>query len=169
MLFRGSTTPESSRSTLSTTGPDVVMEEEIEEKITVTYDSMNDPQVVSSCEQGPTPEEALVQLLLSNQPQPRPVQETSTHPTTGSGDAGELRMDSEMKEAVEGLMLSTEMTHQLGPPPGTLPNLEGHAATTTQTDLNKLRRPDGRSRQLSQAWRDTADYERQKAQLEKES
>ena len=43
------------------------------------------------------------------------------------------------------------------------------AASATQGDLNKLRRPDGHSRQLNRAWRDTAEYERQKGEMEKRS
>ena len=60
------------------------------------------------------------------------------------------------------------MSGRLGPVPGALPNLAQQAATpTTQEDLNKLRKSDGRSRQLNKTWKDTAEYERQKGEMEK--
>ena len=43
------------------------------------------------------------------------------------------------------------------------------ATFTTQGDLDKLRGADGRSRQLSKAWRDTAEYKRQKGEMERKS
>ena len=75
-----------------------------------------------------------------------------------------------MKEAFDGMTLSAQLTQQLGPSPGTLPNLKKNATTAaTQKDLDKLRRPDGHSHQLNGAWRDTAEYERQIGELERKS
>ena len=69
---------------------------------------------------------------------------------------------------MEGLMLGTVLSQWLGPPPETHLDVEHPAKeASTQQDLNKLRRPDRHSRQLNRAWRDTAEYERQKGELEK--
>ena len=76
------------------------------------------------------------------------------------------------------LSLSAPLSARLGPVPAALPNLTQQAAASTtsttatsmtQEDLDKLRRPDGRSRRLNRAWRDTAEYERQKGEMEKRS
>ena len=73
-----------------------------------------------------------------------------------------------MWESMEGLSLGAVLSQWLGPPPETQPDVEHSAEeASTQQDLNKLRRPDGRSCQLNRAWRDTAEYERQKGELEK--
>ena len=65
-----------------------------------------------------------------------------------------------MSESMEGLLLGAVLSQWLGPPPETQPDVEHSAEeASTQQDLNKLRRPDGRSRQLNWAWRDTAEYE----------
>ena len=73
-----------------------------------------------------------------------------------------------MRESMEGLSLGAVLSQQLGPPPEAQPNVEHSTEeASTQQDLNKLRRPDGRSRQLNRAWWDTAEYERQKGELEK--
>ena len=75
-----------------------------------------------------------------------------------------------MKEAMGELSLSAQMSERLGPAPDALPNLAEHATTSaTQGDLNRLRRSDGRSRRLNKAWGDTAEYERQKGELERHS
>ena len=61
---------------------------------------------------------------------------------------------------MEGLSLGAVLSQQLGPPPEAQPDMEHSTKeASTQQDLNKLWRPDGRSRQLNRAWRDTAKYE----------
>ena len=77
-----------------------------------------------------------------------------------------------MKEKMGDLSLSAELAGRLGPAPEALPNLAQQAvapAPATQGDLDKLRRPDGRSRPLNRAWKDTAEYERQKGLMEERS
>ena len=143
-------------------GPDVVVEEEI----TIIYDSSNDP--TAACHQ---PEmsavELLADILQSSAAQSRVPEELPTRRSTSGGDSGNLSTDSEMKEALGGLSLSAQLAGRLGPAPRALPNLmQQAAASTTQEDLNKLRKPDGRSRQLNQAWKDTAEYEKQKGEME---
>ena len=67
-----------------------------------------------------------------------------------------------------GLVAGRSMSQWLGPPPETQPDVEHSTEeASTQQDLNKLRRPNGRSHQLNRAWWDTAEYERQKGELEK--
>ena len=54
-------------------------------------------------------------------------------------------------ESMEGLSLGTVLSQRLGPPPEAQPDVEHSAEEAlTQQDLNKLRRPDSRSRQLNQ-------------------
>ena len=65
-----------------------------------------------------------------------------------------------MRESMEGLSLGSVLSQRLGPPPEAQPDVEHSAEeASTQQDLNKLQRPDGRSHQLNRAWRDTAEYE----------
>ena len=105
-------------------------------------------------------------------------EELPSHCSASGGDSGNLSTDSEMKEVMGGLSLSAALSGQLGPAPAALPNLAQQAAASTtsttatsvtQGDLNKLRRPDGRSCWLNRAWWDTAEYERQKGEMEKRS
>ena len=143
-------------------GPDVVVEEEI----TIVYDSSNDPTV--ACHQ---PEmsaaELLADILQSSAAQLRVSEEPPTHRSMSGGDSGNLSTNSEMKEVLGGLSLSAQLAGRLGPVPGALPNLtQQAAASTTQEDLKKLWKPNGHSRQLNKAWKDTAEYEKQKGEME---
>ena len=148
--------------------PDVVVEQVTEEmadgEITCLYDSANDPTFCPARPSEPTPEEALAQLLTRGQVMTGSVREPPSH----REDEPECSMDSDMRESMEGLSLGAVLSQQLGPPPETQPDVEHSAEeASTQQDLNKLRRPDGHSRQLNRAWGDTAEYERQKGELEK--
>ena len=148
--------------------PDVVVEQVMEEmadgEITCLYDSANDPTFCPARPSEPTPEEALTQLLTRGQAMTGSVREPPSH----HEDEHECSTDSDMQESMEGLSLGAVLSQWLGPPPETQPDVEHSAEeASTQQDLNKLRRPDGRSRQLNRAWRDTAEYERQKGELEK--
>ena len=148
--------------------PDVVVEQVTEEtadgEITCLYDSAKDPTFCPAQPSEPTPEEALTHLLSRGQAMTGLVQE----PPIRREDEHECSTDSDMWESMEGLSLGTVLSQRLRPPPETQPDVEHSAEeVSTQQDLNKLRRPDGRSHQLNQAWRDTAEYERQKGELEK--
>ena len=148
--------------------PDVVVEQVTEEmadgEITCLYDSVNDPTFCPAQPSEPTPEEALAQLLTRGQAMTGSVQE----PPSRHEDEHECSMDSDMLESMEGLSLGAVLSQRLGPPPETQPDVEHSAGeASTQQDLNKLRGPDGRSRQLNWAWQDTAEYERQKGELER--
>ena len=148
--------------------PDVVVEQVTEEtadgEITCLYDSANDPTFCPAQPSEPTPEEALAQLLTRGQATTGSVRE----PPSRRDDEPECSMDSDMRESMEGLSLGAVLSQRLGPPPETQPDVEHSAEeASTQQDLIKLRRPDGSSRQLNRAWRDTAEYERQKGELEK--
>ena len=140
--------------------PDVVVEQVTEEtadgEITCLYDSANDPTFCPARPSEPTPEEALAQLLTRGQAMTGSVREPPSH----HEDDHECSTDSDMQESMEGLSLSAVLSQRLRPPPETQPDMEHSAEkASTQQDLNKLRRPDGRSRQLNWAWHDTAEYE----------
>ena len=148
--------------------PDVVVEQVTEEtadgEIMCLYDSANDPTFCPAQPSEPTPEEALTQLLTREQATTGSVRE----PPSRREDEPECSMDSDMRESMEGLSLGAVLSQWLGPPPETQPDVEHSAEeASTQQDLNKLRRPDGRSRQLNRAWQNTAEYERQKGELAK--
>ena len=120
------------------------------------YDHANDPTFCPARPSEPTPEEALAQLLTRGQATTGSVRE----PPSCREDEHECSTDSDMRESMEGLSLGAVLSQRLGPPPETQPDMEHSAEeTSTQQDLNKLRRPDGRSRQLNQACWDTAEYE----------
>ena len=140
--------------------PDVVVKQVTEEtadgEITCLYDSANDPTFCPAQPSEPTPEEALAQLLTRGQAMTGSVQEPPTH----REDEHECSTDSDMRESMEGLSLGAVLSQRLRPPPETQPDVElSTEEASTQRDLNKLRRPDGRSRQLNRAWWDTAEYE----------
>ena len=140
--------------------PNVVVEQVTEEtadgEITCLYDSANDPTFCPARPSEPTPEEALAQLLTREQVMTGSVREPPSH----HEDEPECSTDSDMQESMEGLSLGAVLSQRLGPPPETQPDVEHSAEeASTQQDLNKLRRPDGHSRQLNRAWRDTAEYE----------
>ena len=148
--------------------PDVVVKQVTEEtadgEITCLYDSANDPTFCQAQPSEPTPEEALAQLLTRGQAMTGSVREPPSH----HEDEPECSTDSDMRESMEGLSLGAVLSQWLGPPPETQPDLEHSTEeASTQQDLNKLRRPDGCSCQLNWAWRDTAEYKRQKGELEK--
>ena len=158
-------------------GPDVVVEEEIEEEIEMIYDSTNDP--TAACNQ---PEmsatESLADILKSSVTDAGDSEEPPSRRSVSGGDSGNLSTDSEMKEVMGELSLSAPLSRQLGPAPVALPNLaqQAMASTTlttatsaTQGDLNKLRSPDSFSHRLNRVWRDTAKCERQKGEMEKRS
>ena len=148
--------------------PDMVVEQVMEEtadgEITCLYDSANDPTFCPAQPSEPTPEEALTQLLTRGQATTGSVREPPSH----REDEHECSTDSDMWESMEGLSLGTLLSQRLRPPPETQLDVEHSAEeASTQQDLNKLWRPDARSRQLNRAWWDTAEYERQKGELEK--
>ena len=148
--------------------PDVVVEQVTEEtadgEITCLYDSANDPTFCPARPSEPTPEEALTQLLTRGQARTGSVRE----PPSRCENEHECSTDSDMRESMEGLSLGAVLSQWLGPPPETQPDVEHSAGeASTQQDLNKLQGPDGHSRQLNWAWRDTAEYERQKGELER--
>ena len=139
-------------------------EETADGEITCLYDSANDPTFCPARPSEPTPEEALAQLLTRGQAMPGSVWE----PPSRREDEHECSTDSDMWESMEGLSLGAVLSQRLGPPPETQPDVEHSAEeASTQQDLNKLQRPDGHSHQLNRAWWDTAEYERQKGELEK--
>ena len=154
-------------------GPDVIVEEEIE----MIYDSNHDPTAV--CHQSEmSAAESLADILKSSATKTGDPEEPPSRRSASGGDSGNLSTDSEMKEVMGELSLSAPLAARLGPAPAALPNLAQQAAasttsttatSTTQGDLDKLRRPDGRSHRLNRAWRDTAEYERQKGEMEKRS
>ena len=140
--------------------PDVVVEQVMVEtadgEIMCLYDSANDPTFCPAQPSEPTPEEALTQLLTRGQMMTGLVRE----PPSRREEEHEFSTDSDMRESMEGLSLGAVLLQWLGPPPEARPDVEHSAEeVSTQQDLNKLRRPDSRSRQLNRAWRDTAEYE----------
>ena len=140
--------------------PDVVVEQVTVEmadgEITCLYDSANDPTFCPARLSEPTPEEALAQLLTRGQTMTGSVWEPPSH----CEEEHECSTDSDMQESMEGLSLGAVLSQRLGPPPEAQPDVEPSAEeASTQQDLNKLRRPNGCSRQLNWAWRDTAKYE----------
>ena len=141
-----------------------VTEEMADGEITCLFDSANDPTFCPARPSEPTPEEALAQLLTRGQALTGSVRE----PPSRHEDEHECSTDSDMRESMEGLSLGAVLSQQLRPPPETQLDVEHSAEeASTQQDLNKLRRPNGRSRQLNRAWWDTAEYEWQKGELEK--
>ena len=148
--------------------PDMVVKQVTVEmadgEITCLYDSANDPTFCPARPSEPTPEEVLTQLLTRGQTMTGSVRE----PPSCREEEHECSTDSDMWESMEGLSLGAVLSQRLGPPPEAQPDMEHSAEkASTQQDLNKLRRPDCRSRQLNRAWRDTAEYEQQKGELEK--
>ena len=140
--------------------PDVVVEqvtvETADGEITCLYDSANDPTFCPAQPSEPTPEEALTQLLTRGQTMTGSVRE----PPGRHEEEHECSTDSDMRESMEGLSLGAVLSQQLGPPPEAQLDMEHSAEeASTQQDLNKLQRPDSRSRQLNRAWWDTAEYE----------
>ena len=140
--------------------PDVVVKQVTEEtadgEITCLYDSANDLTFCPARPSEPTPEEALAQLLTRGQATTGSVREPPSH----CEDEHECSTDSDMRESMEGLSLGAVLSQWLGPPLETQLDVEHSTEeASTQQDLNKLRRPDGRSRQLNWTWRDTAEYE----------
>ena len=133
-----------------------VMVEMADGEITCLYDSANDPTFCPAWPSEPTPEEALTQLLTRGQTMTGSVRE----PPSRREEEHECSTDSDMQESMEGLSLDAVLLQQLRPPPEAQPDVEHSAEeASTQQGLNKLRRPDGHSRQLNQAWWDTAKYE----------
>ena len=125
-------------------------------EIMCLYDSANDPTFCPARPSEPTPEEALAQLLTRGQMMTGSVWE----PPSRREEEHECSTDSDMRESMEGLSLGAVLSQRLGPPPEAQPDVEHSAEeASTQQDLNKLRRPDSRSRQLNRAWQDTAEYE----------
>ena len=125
-------------------------------EITCLYDSANDPTFCPARPSEPTPEEALAQLLTRGQTMTGSVQE----PPSRREEEHECSTDSDMRESMEGLSLGAVLSQWLGPPPEAQLDVEHSTEEAlTQQDLNKLRRPDSRSRQLNWAWQDTAEYE----------
>ena len=140
--------------------PDVVVEQVMVEtadgEITCLYDSANDPTFCPARPSEPTPEEALAQLLTRGQTTTGSVREPPSH----HEEEHECSTDSDMRESMEGLSLGAVLSQRLRPPPEAQPDVEHSAEeASTQQGLNKLQRPDGHSRQLNRAWRDTAEYE----------
>ena len=125
-------------------------------EITCLYDSANDPTFCPARLSEPTPEEALAQLLTRGQTMTGLVREPPSH----REEEHECSTDSDMRESMEGLSLGAVLSQWLGPPPEAQLDVEHSTEEAlTQQDLNKLRRPDSRSRQLNWAWQDTAEYE----------
>ena len=125
-------------------------------EITCLYDSANDPTFCPARPSEPTPEEALPQLLTRGQTTTGSVRESPSR----REEEHECSMDSDMRESMEGLSLGAVLLQRLEPPPEAQPDVEHSTEeASTQQGLNKLRRPDGHSRQLNWAWQDTAKYE----------
>ena len=148
--------------------PDMVVEqvtvETADGEITCLYDSANDPTFCPAQPSEPTPEEALAQLLTRGQTMTGSVRE----PPSRCQEEHECSTDSDMRESMEGLSLGAVLSQWLRPPPEAQLDVEHSAEeASTQQGLNKLRRPNGHSRQLNWAWWDTVEYERQKGELEK--
>ena len=111
---------------------------------------------------------------------PPPAPDTPCLTCTIQGEAsGEQSMDTEMTMAVVSLsllyptpaetVLLSEMAQHLGPPPGTLSNLEQNVQEK-QVDLNRLRDKSRRSRwDLGKVWLDMTDYEAQNHKVEEAS
>ena len=80
-------------------GPDVVVEEEIEEEIEMIYDSAHNP--MAACHQ---PEmsaaESLADILKSSVTDAGDPEEPPSHRSASGGDSGNLSTDSEMKEVM---------------------------------------------------------------------
>ena len=141
-----------------------VTEEMADGEIMCLYDSANDPTFCPARPSEPTPEEALTQLLTRGQATTGSVQEPPSH----REDEHECSTDSDMWESMEGLLLGAVLSQQLGPPPETQLDVEHSTEeASTQQDLNKLHRLNSHRPQLNRAWRDTAEYEQQKGELEK--
>ena len=120
---------------------------------------------------------------VAEAPPPTPDTPCLTCATQGEA-SGEQSTDTEMTMAAASLSLSyptpaetalsSEMTQHLGPPLGTLPNLEQNVhksvSPSKQVDLNCLRDKSGRSqRDLSKVWSDVTEYEVQKSKVEEAS
>ena len=159
------------------TGLDVIVEEEKEEEIEMVYDSTNDPTV--ACHQSEmSTTKSLADILKSSATETGNLEELPSRHSASGSDSGNLSTDSEMKEVMGELSLSAPLAARLGPAPAALPNLAQQATapvtpttatSATQSDLDKLRRPDSRSHRLNKAWWDTAEYERQKGEMERRS
>ena len=133
-----------------------MMVEMADGEITCLYDSANDPTFCPAQPSEPTPEEALAQLLTRGQTTTGSVRE----PPSCREEEHECSTDSDIRESMEGLSLGAVLSQRLRPSPEAQPDVEHSTEeVSTQQDLNKLRRPDGRSHQLNRAWWDTAEYE----------
>ena len=158
-----------------TTGPDVVIEEEIVE---VEDDGKEQDQAEEDEE---TTILSMIQAYqVADAPPPTPDTPCSTCATQGEASE-EQSMDTEMTTTVALLSLSypapadtalsSEMSQWLGPALGTLPNLEQNVqesvSPSKQVDLDCLRDKSGRSWQdLDKVWMDVKEYKEQKRKVE---
>ena len=133
---------------LETTSLDVIIEEEI---VKIKDDSNMQDQAEEDKESAIL---SMIQVCQeANTPPEAPDTPCLTCATPGEASTGQLSMDTEMMTAVASLSLSSpapveaalssEMSQQLGPAPGTLPNLEQNVQESTsplkQVDLDCLR------------------------------
>ena len=162
-----------------TTSPNVVIEEE--EVIKVEDE---DKEAEQDEENKETAILSMIQAYqVAEAPPLTPDTPCSTCATQGEASR-EQSTDTKMTTAVVSLSLSyptpaemalsSEMTQHLGPPPGTLPNLEQNfqesVSPSKQVDLNCLRDKSGRSRlDLGKVWSDVTEYEAQKSKVEEAS
>ena len=161
------------------TGPDVVIEEE---EVIEVEDEGREPEQAEEDE-----ETTFLSMKQAYQVAEAPPSTPDTPCSTCAiqGEASEEQStDTEMTMAVASLSLSypalaetalsSEMTQHLGPPLGTLPNLERNVQESVsplkQVDLDRLRDKSGRSqRDLSKVWSDVTEYEVQNSKVEKAS
>ena len=138
-----------------TTGPDVV-EEEVVEMLDDDDDNDNEQDRVAADE-----ESTILSMIQAykeaNTPPPAPEAPCQICATPGEASVGEQSTDTEMSPAAASLLLSypapvemvlsSQMSQQLGPAPGTLPNLEQNLqekiSLSKQADLDHLRDKSG--------------------------
>ena len=161
------------------TGPDVIVEEE---EVIEVKDEGQEPEQAKEDK-----ETAILSIIHAYQVAEAPplTPDTPCLTCTIQGEASrEQSTDTEMTTAVASLSLSyptlgemallSEMTQHLGPPPGTLPNLEQNVqesvSLSKQMDLDQLRDKSRKSRwDLGKVWSDVTEYEAQKSRVEESS
>ena len=141
---------------LETTGPDVVVEEEVVEILDDNDDNDNEQDCVAADE-----ESAILSMIQAykeaDAPPPAPEVPCQICATPGEASVGEQSMDTEMLTAAASLSLlypapvetalSSQMSQQLGPALDTLPNLEQNLhekiSPSKQADQDHLRDKSG--------------------------
>ena len=171
-------TPPTTQPVPQTTSPDVVIKEEV-----VKVQDKGKEHKQAEEDEETTILSMIQAYQVAEAPPPTPDTPCLTCATQREA-SGEQSMDTKMTTAAASLsllypapaekVLSSEMSQQLGLPPGTLPNLEQNVqesvSPSKQVDLDCLREKSRRSQwDLGKVWSDVTEYEAQKSKVEETS